>query len=166
MISEFVEYVKQAWKNKPNVSSPLNADRLNHMEDGIENNSKKIKETVTAVNELIDAMEWVKVGELSGSIIGKSIPPVMVGVHKPEEYLVKWRLFPTHPWNYVTVNERSLSTTDKHMGSFYFSPTYYASFSFILSGEGLSVESSYTGGKHGSTDLANPENAKIVLYYK
>lgn len=51
MISEFVEYVKQVWKNKPNVSSPLNADRLNHMESGIENNSKKIKETVTAVNE-------------------------------------------------------------------------------------------------------------------
>ena len=46
MISEFVEYVKQVWKNKPNVSSPLNADRLNHMESGIENNSKKIKETV------------------------------------------------------------------------------------------------------------------------
>ena len=51
MISEFVEYVKQVWKNKPNVSSPLNADRLNHMEAGIENNSKKIKETVTVVNE-------------------------------------------------------------------------------------------------------------------
>lgn len=56
MISEFVEYVKQVWKNKPNVSSPLNADRLNHMESGIENNSKKIKETVTAVNELTEKM--------------------------------------------------------------------------------------------------------------
>lgn len=54
MISEFVEYVKRVWKNKPNVSSPLNADSLNHMEDGIENNSKKIKETVTAVNELTE----------------------------------------------------------------------------------------------------------------
>lgn len=41
MISEFVEYVKQTWKNKPNSSSPLNADRMNHTEDGIENNSKK-----------------------------------------------------------------------------------------------------------------------------
>ena len=56
MISEFVEYVKQAWKNKPNVSSPLNADRLNHMEDGIENNSNKIKEIVPAVNELTEKM--------------------------------------------------------------------------------------------------------------
>lgn len=56
MISEFVEYVKQVWKNKPNVSSPLNADSMNHMEAGIENNSKKIKETVTAVNELTENM--------------------------------------------------------------------------------------------------------------
>lgn len=54
MISEFVEYVKQVWKNKPNVSSPLNADRLNHMEDGIENNSNKIKEIVPAVNKLTE----------------------------------------------------------------------------------------------------------------
>lgn len=166
MISEFVEYVKQVWKNKPNVSSPLNAERLNHMEAGIENNSKKIKETVTAVNKLTENMEWVKVGELSGSIIDKSIPMAMIGERTPKEYLVKWRLFPTHPWNYVAINSDSLSTTDKQMGSFYFSPTFYASFSFILSGGGLSVESSYTGGKHGSTDLANPENAKIVLYYK
>ena len=111
-------------------------------------------------------MEWIKAGELSGSIIGKSIPLGMIGEHKPKEYLVKWRLFPTHPWNYVTVNKPSLSTTDKQMESFYFSPTFYASFSFILSGGRLSVESSYTGGKHGSTDLVNPESAKIVLYYK
>lgn len=61
MISEFVEYVKQAWKNKPNVSSPLNADRMNHMEAGIENNSKKIKETVTAVNELTENMDHGKI---------------------------------------------------------------------------------------------------------
>lgn len=73
MISEFVEYVKQAWKNKPNVSSPLNADRLNHMEDGIENNSKKIKEIVPAVNELTDKMTISKVDLLAqikdGSVI-------------------------------------------------------------------------------------------------
>lgn len=65
MISEFVEYVKQVWKNKPNASSPLNADRLNHMEAGIENNSKKIKETVTAVNELTEktTMSWYGTGD-------------------------------------------------------------------------------------------------------
>ena len=67
MISEFVEYVKQVWKNKPNVSSPLNADRLNHMEAGIENNSKKIKETVTAVNELTENSKWKLFGSRTGS---------------------------------------------------------------------------------------------------
>lgn len=66
MISEFVEYVKQAWKNKPNVSSPLNADRMNHMEAGIENNSKKIKETVTAVNELTENMDHGKIVVYNG----------------------------------------------------------------------------------------------------
>ena len=67
MISEFVEYVKQVWKNKPNVSSPLNADRLNHMEAGIENNSKKIKETVTAVNELTENMDHGKIVVINGN---------------------------------------------------------------------------------------------------
>lgn len=56
MISEFVEYVKQVWKDKPNTSSPLNATRLNHMESGIENNSKKIKGTITEVNELTEKL--------------------------------------------------------------------------------------------------------------
>lgn len=69
MISEFVEYVKQVWKNKPNVSSPLNAERLNHMEAGIENNSKKIKETVTAVNKLTEKTEWKLFGSRTGSNI-------------------------------------------------------------------------------------------------
>ena len=74
MISEFVEYVKQVWKNKPNVSSPLNADRLNHMEAGIENNSKKIKETVTAVNELTEKREWTKVSFVGTVDVAVSVP--------------------------------------------------------------------------------------------
>lgn len=69
MISEFVEYVKQVWKNKPNISSPLNADRLNHMEAGIENNSKKIKETVTAVNELTEKIIYRDIS-FTGSVAG------------------------------------------------------------------------------------------------
>lgn len=80
MISEFVEYVKQAWKNKPNVSSPLNADRLNHMEAGIENNSKKIKETVTAVNELTEKKVYTisDVTALNGATI-KEFNAVRIG---------------------------------------------------------------------------------------
>lgn len=38
-ISGFVEYVKQAWKNKPDTSTPVSAERLNHIEEGIKANS-------------------------------------------------------------------------------------------------------------------------------
>lgn len=74
MISEFIEYVRQIWKNKPNSSSPLNADHLNHMEDGIENNSKKIKELVPAVNELTEKRKLICKEFSSGDI---SITPAM-----------------------------------------------------------------------------------------
>lgn len=74
MISEFVEYVKQIWNNKPNSSSPLNADHLNHMEAGIENNSKKIKEIVPAVNELTEKRKLIEKEFSSGNI---SITPAM-----------------------------------------------------------------------------------------
>lgn len=148
---------------KPTENETYDLATVNENMDKID---AALKTNDDAISQLTENMEWVKVGELSGSIIDKSIPMALIGWRTPKEYLVKWRLFPTHPWNYIAINAASLSTTDKQMGSFYFSPTFYASFSFILSGGGLSVESSYTGGKHGSTDLANPENAKIVLYYK
>ena len=38
-ISGFVEYVKQIWKNKPDTSTPVSAERLNHIEEGIKANS-------------------------------------------------------------------------------------------------------------------------------
>lgn len=79
MISEFVEYVKQVWKNKPNVSSPLNAERLNHMEAGIENNSKKIKETVTAVNKLTEN-EIITVSPIPELKISNSKVEVRAGI--------------------------------------------------------------------------------------
>ena len=36
-------YQKQTWENAPSTNSPLSADRLNHMEDGIDNAYKQIK---------------------------------------------------------------------------------------------------------------------------
>lgn len=54
MLSNFTKYVKQIWKNKPDTSSPLNATRLNHIEDGIENNSNAISELDTSVTELTE----------------------------------------------------------------------------------------------------------------
>ena len=40
----FIEYVKQLWKNGPGGGTPWSAARLNHMEDGIKNNNSMISE--------------------------------------------------------------------------------------------------------------------------
>lgn len=49
IISNFVAYVKQAWKNKPDTSTPLSAPRLLHMEDGIKMTSDAIEKIAEAV---------------------------------------------------------------------------------------------------------------------
>lgn len=48
-ISNFVAYVKQAWKNKPDTSTPLSAPRLIHIEDGIKMTSDAIEKIAAAV---------------------------------------------------------------------------------------------------------------------
>ncbi len=40
----FIEYVKQVWKNGPSGSTPWSAARLNHIEDGIKSNNDMISE--------------------------------------------------------------------------------------------------------------------------
>ena len=40
-------YSKQIWENAPSTNSPLSADRLNHMEDGIYNAYNQIKDSYT-----------------------------------------------------------------------------------------------------------------------
>ena len=40
----FIEYVKQLWKNGPGGGTPWSAARLNHMEDGIKNHNRMISE--------------------------------------------------------------------------------------------------------------------------
>ena len=40
----FIEYVKQLWKNGPSGGTPWSAARLNHMEDGIKANNDMISE--------------------------------------------------------------------------------------------------------------------------
>jgi phage-related protein len=48
-LSNFVAYVTQKWKNKPDTSTPLSAERLTHQEDGIKGNSDAIQELAAAV---------------------------------------------------------------------------------------------------------------------
>ena len=40
----FIEYVKQLWKNGPSGGTPWSAARLNHMEEGIKANNDMISE--------------------------------------------------------------------------------------------------------------------------
>lgn len=48
-ISGFAAYVKQLWKNKPDTSTPLSAERLLHIEEGIKGNSDAIEANAAAV---------------------------------------------------------------------------------------------------------------------
>ena len=48
-LSSFTAYVKQLWKNKPDTSTPLSAERLTHMEEGIKGNSDAIEAIAAAV---------------------------------------------------------------------------------------------------------------------
>ena len=49
MLSDFVKYVKQYWHDRPDKSTPLNADRLNHIENCIEVNANASDEIAKAV---------------------------------------------------------------------------------------------------------------------
>ena len=46
----FIEYVKQLWKNGPSGGTPWSAARLNHMEDGIKANNDMISELNSNIN--------------------------------------------------------------------------------------------------------------------
>lgn len=48
-INGFVAYVKQLWKNKPDTSTPVSAERLLHIEDGIKASSDAIEKIEAAV---------------------------------------------------------------------------------------------------------------------
>ena len=50
----FIEYVKQLWKNGPSGGTPWSATRLNHMEDGIKANNDMISELNSSTNIITD----------------------------------------------------------------------------------------------------------------
>lgn len=52
-IKNFVEYAKQTWKNRPDTSTPLSAERMSYMETGIKNVSDAIKAIADAVYDEI-----------------------------------------------------------------------------------------------------------------
>ena len=71
-LSSFTAYVKQLWKNKPDTSTPLSAERLTHMEEGIKGNSDAIEAIAAAVVSQIvndpDKIANQKVSALDGKV--------------------------------------------------------------------------------------------------
>ena len=53
ILDSFAAYVKQLWKNKPDTSTPVSAERLGHIEDGIKGNSDAIEAIAAAVLDSI-----------------------------------------------------------------------------------------------------------------
>lgn len=51
-IPEFIKYAKQTWANKPSYASPITAERLNHIEQGIATNNQLLKELIEATTQL------------------------------------------------------------------------------------------------------------------
>lgn len=49
ILDSFAAYVKQIWKNKPDTSTPVSAERLNHMEEGI----KEISDALAALAAVV-----------------------------------------------------------------------------------------------------------------
>ena len=43
------EYAAKKWENAPSTATPITAENLNHMEDGIKDNSVAIKTIVESV---------------------------------------------------------------------------------------------------------------------
>lgn len=166
MISEFVEYVKQVWKNKPNVSSPLNADRMNHMEAGIENNSKKIKETVTAVNKLTEKMEWTKVSFVGAVDVAVSVPSDKCArvPSTAEEICVEI----TAKRNASTTIKFSqyLKTPGAYNGGYYNSDKYYASYQIGYSNNIIYLNKSWLKVVDNGTAYDNSDTVQVDVYYR
>jgi len=54
-ISNFAAYIAQLWRNKPDTRTPLSAERLCHIEDGIKGNSDAIEAIAAAVvNQIVN----------------------------------------------------------------------------------------------------------------
>lgn len=64
-MANLVNYIKKIWKDAPSTDTPINAENLNHMEDGIYNNA-------TAINTLNSDLTHTKATtgiDTTGSIV-------------------------------------------------------------------------------------------------
>lgn len=56
-------YVKQTWKDLPDTTTPLTAERLNHMEDGI-SESTIIQNALGLTDDTYDSTQTYAVGDM------------------------------------------------------------------------------------------------------
>ena len=47
----FTKYSRQTWKNSPDTTTPINANRLNHIEEGIQGNSDSLQDVLDSVSD-------------------------------------------------------------------------------------------------------------------
>ena len=72
-IPEFIEYAKQNWLNKPSKTTPITAERLNHIEEGIATNNKLLKELIEATTQLNSNLMTNNAGAHNAIYCGKSL---------------------------------------------------------------------------------------------
>lgn len=77
--------------------------------------------------------------------------------------MIGWRLFPSHPWTYSV----SFNVTSEIMSSMYFSDTYRASRALTIAADGtITINTEWTGGKHGTTPLVAKDNLDLYVYMR
>lgn len=166
MLSNFTKYVKQIWKNKPDTSSPLNATRLNHIEDGIENNSNAISELDTSVTELTEKRAWTHASFVGAVDVTASIPSDKCArvPSTAEEICVE-----------ITVKRNAstsikfsqyLKTYGTYLGGYYNSEKYYASYQLGYSNNIIYLHKSWLKVVDNGTEYDNTNTVQVDVYYR
>ena len=143
----FIEYVKQIWKNGPSGSTPWSAARLNHIEDGIKNNNSMISElnsniTTTRENVIITyasalalvnimpnklintvairAGNWTTIATLRENYRPSKVIKFPVAVYNPEAFVAYGQLTPAGALQIYSKTEIKVK-----QGQTYYNFTYF-----------------------------------------
>jgi hypothetical protein len=146
-VMNFIEYVKQIWKNGPSGSTPWSAARLNHIEDGIKNNNSMISElnsniTTTRENVIITyasalalvnimpnklintvairAGNWTTIATLPENYRPSKVIKFPVAVYNPEAFVAYGQLTPAGALQIYSKTEIKVK-----QGQTYYNFTYF-----------------------------------------
>lgn len=111
---------------------------------------------------LTEKRNWQRIAHIEKSTSGK-VTISAETLKTAKEYMIGWRLFPSHPWTYSV----SFNVTSEIMSSMYFSDTYRASLGLTIAADGnITIDTQWTGGKHGSTILTAESNLDLYVYMR